>query len=270
MELQSAGEVKTSGKTMAEQRRYRTPPIEEALCEFRFAPGDEWDLTMPGKLHTKLDNAYPGKPTQQILARVDVQLAKGKPFSVQYQHDANKVQFHSEDGTRLVGVGEDNLSVHMLRPYQSPERGEQVGWEEFRCRISTALGAYWTVAAPVGVRRVSVRYVNKIMMPKDAEVRDYLLCALPNVGGLPRSVLGLASRVEYRYEDSAHLVLSQGTALDPSGQPAVLLDLDVIWESESALDIDQALEMAQSLRDREREAFEAVITDKAREIFDAP
>lgn len=255
---------------MAERRRYRTPPIEEALCEFRFVPGDEWDPTMPGKLHAKLDNAYPGKPTQQVLARVDVQLAEGKPFRVQYQRDADKVQFHSEDGTRLVGVGEDTLSVHMLRPYQSPERGERAGWEEFRCRISTALGAYWTVAKPVGVRRVSVRYVNKIMMPSNAEVGDYLHCALPKIGSLPDSVLGLASRVEYCYEDGAHLVLSQGTAFDPSRQPAVLLDLDVIWESESRLSVDRALEMVQSLRDREREAFEAVITDKAREIFDAP
>ena len=254
---------------MAERRRYRNPPIEEALCEFRFAPGDEWDPTMPGKLHTKLANAYPSKPRKQILARVSVERTEGKATRVRYQ-DVDKVQFHTEDGTRLVGVGEDTLSVHMLRPYQSSERGERGGWEEFRCRTTAALQAYRTVAAPMGVQRVSVRYVNKIVMPKDAEIGDYLLCALPQVGRLPDSVLGLASRVEYRYEDGAHLILSQGTAHDPSGQPAVLLDLDVIWESKSQLDLDRAMEMVQSLRDREREAFEAVITENAREVFDAP
>lgn len=255
---------------MSERRRYRNPPIEEALCEFRFAPGVEWDPTMPGKLHTELANAYPSKPSKQILARVSVERTEGKAPRVRYQEDIDKVQFHTENGTRLVGVGEDTLSVHMLRPYQSPECGEQGGWEEFRWRTAAALQAYRSVAAPIGIQRVSVRYVNKIIVPKDAEISDYLLCALPQVDRLPDSVLGVASRVEYRYEDGAHLILSQGTAHDPSGQLAVLLDLDVVWESKSHLELDRAEEMVQSLRDREREAFEAVITESAREIFDAP
>lgn len=256
---------------MTVRRQYRNPPIEEALCEFRFVPGDEWDLTMPGKLHTKLDNAYPAKPKQQVLARVDVQLAEGRPRGLRYHEDVGKAQFHSEDGTRLVGVAANTLSVHMLRPYQSPATRERNGWEEFRCRIGAALDAYREIAQPVGVQRVSVRYINKIVMPsEDADIGDYLLCALPGVEDLPDSVLGLASRVEYRYDDGVHLVLSQGTVHESSGQPAVLLDLDVIWESESHLDLDQAMGMAQSLRDREREAFEAVITESARELFDAP
>ena len=39
---------------MQGRRRYRNPPIEEALCEFYFDPSEEWDLTIPGKLHTSL------------------------------------------------------------------------------------------------------------------------------------------------------------------------------------------------------------------------
>jgi len=30
---------------------YKNPPIEEALLELQFVPGQEWDLTIPGKLH---------------------------------------------------------------------------------------------------------------------------------------------------------------------------------------------------------------------------
>ncbi|MFO1433977.1 MAG: hypothetical protein U1F76_28450 [Candidatus Competibacteraceae bacterium] len=33
----------TSEATM--KKKYRNPPIEEALVEFRFVPGQEWDLT---------------------------------------------------------------------------------------------------------------------------------------------------------------------------------------------------------------------------------
>ena len=43
---------------MQERRRYRNPPIEEALCEFRFKPGRDWDLTIPGKLQAAIGEEY--------------------------------------------------------------------------------------------------------------------------------------------------------------------------------------------------------------------
>jgi hypothetical protein len=36
--------------------KYKNAPIEEALCEFRFAPeqgNPEWDLTLPGRLQVQ-------------------------------------------------------------------------------------------------------------------------------------------------------------------------------------------------------------------------
>ncbi len=39
---------------MNQRRRYRNPPIEEALCEFRYPPGQEWDLTIPCKFYLRL------------------------------------------------------------------------------------------------------------------------------------------------------------------------------------------------------------------------
>lgn len=255
---------------MTERRRYANPPIEEALCEFQFAPGEEWDLTMPGKLHAELADAYPAKPKQQRLARLDLEFEEGRAKGVQLEDNVGKVLLLSKDGTRQVGVAPDTLSIHMLRPYQSTARGECAGWVEFKDRISAALGAYWTVARPAGVCRVAVRYINKLVF-SDAvvDVADYLRSALPDVPGLPEMVSNFASRVVYRCEEGVWLGLSQGTVQAAGGQRAVLLDIEVSWESSSHLCMDRAMERAQALRDREREAFEAVITDKARELFDA-
>ena len=52
------------------RKKYKNPPIEEAIVEFRFVPGQEWNLTIPGKLHEhpRIKSQYPGKPrTQKIL-----------------------------------------------------------------------------------------------------------------------------------------------------------------------------------------------------------
>ena len=51
---------------------------------------------------------------------------------------------------------------------------------------------------------------------------------------------------------------------------AFLLDLDVIWEKTGdAASRADALGVVDDLRERERDAFEAVITDKARDLFDS-
>lgn len=40
-------------------RRYRNSPLIEAGCEFRFAPGEPWDLAIPGLLYEKFREKFP-------------------------------------------------------------------------------------------------------------------------------------------------------------------------------------------------------------------
>ena len=196
----------------------------------------------------------------------------GRPPNLQYNEALASVQLVTKAGKRMVGVGPGVLSVHMLHPYQDPNKAEESGWAEFHPRIETALDAYWKVAAPDGVTRIGIRYINKIVIPqKTVEVSNYLTCALPEASGLPDSLSlkHFMSRVEYAYQDGVRLVMSQGLIEAPSDHVGFLLDLDVIWEGATPLVCDEALKKASELRTLEREAFETVITDKTRELFDA-
>ena len=254
---------------MQQRRRYKNPPIEEALCEFRFQPDQDWDLTIPGKLQLALGNEYSGKSQEQRVVNVSLNAQEGKPSRLSYDEGFAKIHLVTEDGKRQVGVGKDVLSVHMLRPYQDPRHPEKSGWDEFRPRIEKALNAYWKVAEPIGVCRIGIRYINKIVIPQKAvEVERYLRCALPVVSGFPDRLNSFMSRVDYAYEDGVRIVLSQGSINAPPDHVGFLLDLDVIWESPESVAQDEALAKAENLRNRERTAFEAVITDKAREVFD--
>ena len=255
---------------MTERRRYINPPIEEALCEFRFNPSQDWNLTIPGKLQTELGDEYTGKPRQQTVVELGLEAQAGRPPNVQYGEGVARVQLVSKDGTRLVGVGPDVLSIHMLRPYQVEGSSAQTGWNEFRLRISAALDAYWKVAEPVGVSRIGIRYINKIVIPhKEVRVEHYLRSTLPDVEGLPDRLNNFVSRVDYAYGDGVRLVLSQGSIDTPVDHVGFLLDLDVIWEQTKPVTRDVALRKADNLSERERVAFEAVITDTARGLFDA-
>ena len=256
---------------MAQRRQYKNPPIEEALCEFRFEPGQEWDLTIPGRLHVKLSKEYSGKPQQQKFVDVSLDAQKGKPPRLSYGEGLEKVQLFTQDGKRIVAVGQDVLSIHMLRPYQDPQRPDHSGWDEFQDRIKQALNVYWEEVQPKGVLRVGIRYLNKIVVPEKAvAVENYLNSALPDVKGLPDHQNSFLSRAGYVYGDGVHLVLAQRSIdAPPPNQVEFLLDIDVIWANTEPVEKDVALAKAVDLRDRERDAFEAVITDKARELFDA-
>ena len=253
-----------------QRRRYKNPPIEEALCEFRFHPDQEWNLTIPGKLHGELADEYSGKPQEQKVASITLNAQEGQPARFSFDEGSARTQLVTEDGKRLVGIGKDVLSVHMLRPYQDPLRQEEGGWNEFRPRIVEALAAYWKVMQPRGVNRVGIRYVNRIIIPQRlVRIESYLKSALPNVSGLPDRLTSFMSRVEYSYEDGVRLVLSQGPTDAPEAHVGLLLDLDVIWEASEWVGQAEAVARADDLRAREREAFEAVVTDEARELFDA-
>ena len=256
---------------MSARHHYRNPPVEEALCEFRFEPGRDWNLTIPGRLQSVLGSAYSGKLREQKAIEVDLGVRDGLLPGLQYRQGLTKVQLVTTDGKRLVGVGKDSLSIHMLRPYRHQCDEGRGGWEEFKPRIFEALDAYWQVAEPKGVNRVGVRYINKLVIPHGSvELEDYLVCGLPRTVALPETVSSFVSRVEYAFPDTVRLVLTLGTV--PASREEVqqfLLDLDVIRESTEPLDQRQEFSAVEELHARERKVFESVITDEARRLFDA-
>ena len=194
---------------------------------------------------------------------------EGAPPRVRLEEKSPKIQLVTEDGKRIVGIGPDVLSIHMLRPYQHAEHPEASGWDEFRARIDTAIEAYWKVMQPVGVRRVAVRYINKIAIPAgNAGIENYLSCLPPLIDGLPEQRIRFMSQAEYTYPDAVRLVLSQSSVDTPDNAIGLLLDLDIVWENAEPVPMEEAMQKVDDLRQRERSAFEAVVTDKAREMFD--
>jgi uncharacterized protein (TIGR04255 family) len=244
------------------RKKYKNPPIEEAVVEFRFVPGQEWDLTIPGKLHEHpaIKSRYPGKPRMQKLLEAAFQTGSGRPPNLAVREGVARIQLVDNDGRRLISLGSDVLSINTLRPYDD--------WQQFRPRIETALRSYSQVAQPIGISRVGVRYINKIVFPgKEIDIGIYFQYGLPSVPGLPSKSAGFFSRVERVYDDEVKLLLTQATVDAPEGQSAFLADLDVIWESGEERDLDRIMEIVDDLHAREGEAFEAIITDAARELF---
>ena len=245
------------------RRNYPNPPIEEAVVEFGFVPGPEWDLTIPGKLHQHPDigNQYPGKPRTQKRLEAALRTEPGQPPNVAVREGVARIQLVNDDGRRMISLGSDVMSANTLRPYD--------GWEQFRPRIEAALGAYTEVAKPTGVSRIGVRYINKIVLPgTETDFETYIGYTLTSGTELPSKKAAFMSRVEYIYDDGVKLLITQATIDAPEGTPAFVLDLDVIWEGAEKKILDEGImELVDDLHIREGQAFEATITDAARLLF---
>jgi uncharacterized protein (TIGR04255 family) len=238
------------------RRQYPNPPIAEAVCEFRFAPGQAWNLTVPGLFYEKIRDLYTGEPRHQNLIVTELK-------SGHIPQGATKLLFPSADATKLVGVGPDTLSIHSLRPYE--------GWNEFSHRIDQAFQFYLQVAKPIGVTRIGIRYINQIAISVDevVELNEYFTVYPQLPDGVPSKISGFVMRTESIYEDiPIKLVITLSDTGAPSGQVVFILDLEVsqTW-IEKALFLEEVFYNLHELKSREQQVFESLITDRTRELF---
>ena len=250
--------------SMGARKRYRNPPIEEAICEFRFPPHSESDDTIPARLRAALAHEYTVEPEEKKIVELGLEPQDHGPPNLHYREGATRTQFATAYRQRIVAVAPNALSVHMLRPYQDPTLPDTSGWDEFASRLAQALAAYCKIAKPAGVIRIGMRYINKILIPDIVvDVMTYLQCAWPIISGLPTNVNNFASRTDYACGNGIRLVLTQGSIVSPEEGGGLLIDLDVIYDAPHSMSQDDALQKVAELRVMERNAFEAVITDTA-------
>ncbi len=239
---------------------YKNPPIREALVEFQFAANEDWNITIPGRFHEQIKDNYPLVEQQKIReVQVDDE-------GLKYSEGLGKTQFLTEDRTRIIGIGKDVLSVHMLRPYQ-PVGSEFSGWQDFEGRIKTSLDKCENIIPSKGVTRIGLRYINEIFGAPNTKATLYLKDAPTPNESLPE-MASFMSRTEHHYDDSTKLFVIQVSKGESTEKPVFFLDIELTWEGE-ILEKDAALAKTEELRAKKNEVFEALITDEARELFNA-
>ena len=240
------------------RRVYKNPPINEAVCEFHFSDAENWTLAHSGLFMERVKGRYSGKPSEQRLLRLSVPSVPSAPSLA----EVTKVQLRSESGKELVGVGAGTLSVHSLKPY--------AGWEAFRKQIAEALEEYRAIASPSAIRRIGIRYINQLSIPATAQSDDFITTPPHGIPSIQVTLAAFSMRYEYVLEDSVRALVQMGSADSAPDTYGIALDIDVtkVWQGDG-LKIDSGLGLVDKLRDQERDIFEALITDKARELFDA-
>ncbi len=152
-------------------KRYRKPPLEQFVCEFRFEPGSPWDLTIPGLIYERLQGDFPKRKQE---ARYESRLKKAKQGLEHEVTKSEQMKLLNESESALVQIGQNLIAVVHLRPYP--------GWEDFLPMINRGLEVYKEVARPAGINRIGLRCVNLVKIPDSKVELEQYFDFYPHLG----------------------------------------------------------------------------------------
>lgn len=243
-------------------KKYKYPPIIEAVCEFRFGPESHWDLTIPGLVFEKVRDNFPKRRQAQHFS---LKLSAKTQAEV---HTAERIHFLRDDEKALIQVGPHFLAVNYLKPYNS--------WEEFLPMIEQGLNAYQNIAEPLTIKRVGLRYINHIVIeiPSDSPLLLHeFFNVYPFTKNFPQNLLNsfnVGIQVPYEEDrDNLKLTLSSlDLDTESLNENLVLLDLDYFLTEPEAITPHEATKWVETAHAHLEKAFESAITDKLRLVFE--
>jgi uncharacterized protein (TIGR04255 family) len=191
-----------------------SPPLIEALCEFRFRPTGPWDWTLPGRLYDQIGTEFAER--SQVEAVEVVQLERGKSPLPQM---TNRFRMKRPDGSAMVQISPYLLAVNYLRLYPN--------WETFRTLILRIFKKYMERCGACNIQRVGLRYINQIPLPESrCELESLISVAPPLKGALDRSLGGFYQRYEIPFDSPRGTLIHQTGIQKKDQETMLMLDLD--------------------------------------------
>jgi uncharacterized protein (TIGR04255 family) len=231
----------------------KNSPIVEAVCELRFKDATD-DLTIFGKLHDKLKGIYPNKK-RSMLREIKFASTEGKTTAIPIETDLQ--QFINNEGTSLIQIGKNILTINELTPYSS--------WVNFYERITQVYNTYSEITGLNQVERIGLRYINKIeFVDEFIKLGDYFklrptydTATLGEEHG--QFIVGVRF---YRNNDQDNLKIELRTCdPKPGFQYAFILDIDYFTLTATDITSKNALSWISTAHGEAEKAFFSCITE---------
>jgi len=247
------------------ERRYKKPPIIEAVCQIKFDDTFSWDHTIPGMLYERLSKSYPKK------SRRSIQEARINQEGNEIKQDIYIIDgslFMSDDNRDTVFIAPGVLAVSRLAPYHS--------WQQFKPKIANTISELTEIISETPrVQNIILQYINHIKIPQENVELDEYFAFRPYVGpDLPQKLLSFFLGCLFDASDNCQLRVE--LAPPPPGQAEdqtlkhVVLRLVLSCQSLNPVlfSKEDILGWIDTAHCRVVETFEGCITDSLRAIFE--
>lgn len=160
------------------------PPIIEAVLDIDCHMAPSFNLAaLEADARKAFAGEYP-KFQAQLLQETQIEQRPNEPPSLSARQGLQAFQFYKDDLLQLVQVRNNGFSFNRLAPYSS--------FDDYLLGIGTAWELFKTLARPVRISRIALRYINRILLPtagSRVELDEYLRIGprLPDEEGLTLS-----------------------------------------------------------------------------------
>lgn len=138
-------------------QRLDNAPIIEAIVDIDCDLPPSYNLrALEDAAHNPLREQYPVMQ-RRFMQEVRIEAGKEGSFDQQVRQDVDALQFLAPDRKQLVQFRLDGFSFNRLAPYST--------LDDYKSDIRTGWQAFLDVVAPVQIRTVRLRYINRIMIP---------------------------------------------------------------------------------------------------------
>lgn len=240
-------------------KKYKSPPVIEAVCEFRFDPRSAFDLTHPGLIYKELQGDFPKRKQARIVETTFEPAPGGLQQKIS---QTDRVQFFRNDGIAIVQVGPNLLAVNHLEPYPT--------WDEYLPLIERALLTYKGVAEPKGYHRISLRYLNRIYLEPPIDLEDYFNFYPFRGKALPEDYVTFNVSLQFPFFDDRDILRIELTsgAVRADGALSVNLNLEYFLAKTDGVALDEEIEWLNKAHERIESSFEGCIQDVLRNKFE--
>ncbi|MBN2568116.1 MAG: TIGR04255 family protein [Deltaproteobacteria bacterium] len=247
---------------MSKYATLKNAPIAEAVLEIMVQLKDGFEITNLKTIHDQIKERYPEiKERKYVKGGLDLH-DKGKPILLPTTGGTDGFILRSPTEKKVIQTRVDGFAFNKLNPYEN--------WSTFSKESRELWKLYLSIANPIKISRISLRYINRIEVPLPiSDFSEFILTNPEIAPGLPQGVSNFFMRFEILKEDipaNAVIIVAmeQPTA---SNKLPLILDIDVICNHDYTNSMDKMWDDFEKLRNLKNEFFFKSITQKTRELF---
>ena len=246
---------------MAIQTHLSKAPITEALIDIKVRLPIDVDINKLEPMGKIISNQYPKKQDRiRFEGRIDFKLGETPkhkdPLSL-----VDGFMYISSDEKYVVQTRLDGFTLSRLKPYET--------WERLRDEAQKLWKLYLETTSPEIIKRVALRYINRLELPPSMHDFSEYLASPPTVPkGLPQKLASFLNRFIIPFEDiDAFAIITQSFESIERDVVPIILDIDVFREGEFELNKGDAWELLEKFRNIKNDVFFESITEKTKELY---
>jgi uncharacterized protein (TIGR04255 family) len=244
----------------AQASKYTFAPIQEAVIDLIFSETQTFERVE--KASSKLKRRYP-----QMEQLVNIEGGMSGPGHMSFKSGPIGFHLSTLDMSDIVQIQIDRLTTSRTAPYE--------GWEKL---LDASKENWRTVSREITsqiIRRVGIRYINRIDIPLNGEdsvqLSDYL-SFLPNISPISgEPMTEFTTLVTRLTRDPLWTARIISTLAPPVliNHMSVLFDIDVYREKDIPIKYEELWKQIDGARILKNEIFEKYLTEKSRKLFNA-